>query len=143
MTARKITAENWRADYDKKLVSAKEAAKLVKSGDNIFIPAVYLGFLPHAIAARKDELRDVTVEVQAPVFDPGWLAPGMEDSFQVIARIFMAALARPGHDEGRIQFLPYTNGAWFKTHRERAEELITVAHPDFRDELSESAKDIY
>jgi 4-hydroxybutyrate CoA-transferase len=30
-----------------------------------------------------------------------------------------------------------------KTHRERAEELITVAHPDFRDELSEAAKDIY
>ncbi|MEE8398672.1 MAG: acetyl-CoA hydrolase/transferase C-terminal domain-containing protein, partial [Desulfobacterales bacterium] len=30
-----------------------------------------------------------------------------------------------------------------KTHRERAEALIEVAHPDFRDELKEAAKDIY
>jgi 4-hydroxybutyrate CoA-transferase len=29
-----------------------------------------------------------------------------------------------------------------KSHRERARELIRVAHPDFRDELSEAAKDI-
>jgi len=30
-----------------------------------------------------------------------------------------------------------------KTHRERAEELIRVAHPDFREALSEAAKEIY
>jgi acyl-CoA hydrolase len=30
-----------------------------------------------------------------------------------------------------------------KTHRERAEELIRVAHPDFREELSEAAKGIF
>jgi len=30
-----------------------------------------------------------------------------------------------------------------KTNRERAEELIRVAHPDFRDELKEAAKSIF
>jgi 4-hydroxybutyrate CoA-transferase len=30
-----------------------------------------------------------------------------------------------------------------KTHKERAEELIRIAHPDFRDELKEAAKAIY
>jgi len=30
-----------------------------------------------------------------------------------------------------------------KTHRERAEALIEIAHPDFRDELREAAKEIY
>ncbi|MBW2091834.1 MAG: 4-hydroxybutyrate CoA-transferase, partial [Deltaproteobacteria bacterium] len=30
-----------------------------------------------------------------------------------------------------------------KAHRERAEELIRVAHPDFRDELKEAAKSIW
>jgi 4-hydroxybutyrate CoA-transferase len=30
-----------------------------------------------------------------------------------------------------------------KTHRERAEELIQVAHPDFRDELTERAKELF
>ena len=30
-----------------------------------------------------------------------------------------------------------------KTQRERAEELIAVAHPDFRDELKETAKELY
>ncbi|MBW2141735.1 MAG: hypothetical protein JRG97_11810, partial [Deltaproteobacteria bacterium] len=30
-----------------------------------------------------------------------------------------------------------------KTHRERAQELIKVAHPDFRPELEIAAKDIF
>ena len=30
-----------------------------------------------------------------------------------------------------------------KSHRERAHELIAVAHPDFRDELSDAAKKLF
>ena len=30
-----------------------------------------------------------------------------------------------------------------KTHRERAEELIRIAHPNFREELTEAAKELF
>ncbi|MFH1481779.1 MAG: acetyl-CoA hydrolase/transferase C-terminal domain-containing protein [Pseudomonadota bacterium] len=41
----------------------------------------------------------------------------MEESFEVIVRTYLAA-ARTAHDEGRISFLPYTNGSYFKPHRD-------------------------
>lgn len=118
MERRRMRLENWQDEYRRKLVSPEEAAKAVRSGDNIFIPAAYTGEVVRAIAARHGELRDVKVEYQSPRYDPGWMAPGMEASFQIITRIFLADLARPLHDEGRIQFLPYTNGTWFKVYRD-------------------------
>jgi acyl-CoA hydrolase len=30
-----------------------------------------------------------------------------------------------------------------KNHRQRAEALIEIAHPDFRDELKEKAKELF
>ncbi|MBW2622647.1 MAG: hypothetical protein JRD68_07055 [Deltaproteobacteria bacterium] len=118
MEKRKLYLENWREEYKRKLVSAEEAARAVKSGDNIFFASAYYGQVAYAIAARADELRGVNVEYQAPLFDPGWLAPGMEESFRIIVRIFMGATAREIHDEGRLEFLPYTNGTWSKPYRD-------------------------
>ena len=117
MGKRQLKLDNWKEDYQRKLVSPDEAARAIKSGDNIFIPSAYSGYMPHAIVARKDELRDVKVEISSPSFDPGWLSPGMEESFEVIVRTYLAA-ARAAHDEGRISFLPYTNGSYFKSHRD-------------------------
>ncbi len=76
MGRRQLKLENWKEEYDRKLVSPEEAARAINSGDNIFIPSAYTGYMPHAIVARKDELHDVTVEVSSPMFDPGWLSPG-------------------------------------------------------------------
>jgi 4-hydroxybutyrate CoA-transferase len=137
MKARERKLENWRDTYQRKLVGYQEAAEVIKSGDNIFIPNTYSGQMPYAIAARQEELQDVTVEVQAPRYDPGWLSPGMEGSFNVIVRIYMGPVARQGHDEGTVTFLPYTNGTWFKPYRDnRAVErdidvfLVDVSPPD-------------
>ena len=117
MKQRKLNLENWEEEYKRKLVSPEGAARAVQSGDNIFIPSAYNGYMPHAIVARKDELRDVTVEVSSPLFDPGWLSPGMSEAFEVIVRTYLAS-ARPAHDDGMISFLPFTNGSFFKTHRD-------------------------
>ena len=117
MGKRRLKLDNWKEDYYQKLVSPDEAARAIKSGDNLFFPSAYSGYMPHAIVARKDELRDVKVEISSPSFDPGWLSPGMEESFEVIVRTYLAA-ARTAHDEGRISFLPYTNGSYFKPHRD-------------------------
>jgi len=136
MEQRQRNLDNWQEEYKRKLISLEEAAGMIKSGDHIFIPNGYLGEMPHAIVARRDELRDVQVEVCAPAFDPGWLSPGMEESFEVIVRIFLH-LSRQGHDEGRIHFLPYTNGTYFKPYydnRSGAREidilLMEVSPPD-------------
>ena len=105
MERRRLNLNNWREAYQRKLVSPEEAARVIKSGDNIFIPSAYSGYMPYAIVERKDELKGVTVEVSSPMFDPGWLSPGMEESFELFVRIYLAT-ARQAHDEGRISFLP-------------------------------------
>jgi 4-hydroxybutyrate CoA-transferase len=136
MEKRQVKLDNWQDEYKRKLVSLEEAAGMIQSGDHIFIPNGYLGEMPYAIVARREELRDVQVEVCAPAFDPGWLSPGMEESFEVIVRIFLH-LSRQGHDEGRIHFLPYTNGTYFQPYyddRPDAREidilLMEVSPPD-------------
>ena len=53
--------DNWHDEYQSKLVSAADAATRVKSGDSIFtagFSAMPFDFT-EALAARKDELRDV------------------------------------------------------------------------------------
>ncbi len=137
MGKRRMKLDNWQEEYERKLVSVEEAAKAVKSGDNIFFASAYYGQVAYAIAARADELRGVNVEYQAPLFDPGWLAPGMEESFRIIVRIFMGAIARQIHDEGRLEFLPYTNGTWSKPYRDDRPGkreidvfLVVVSPPD-------------
>jgi 4-hydroxybutyrate CoA-transferase len=109
--------DNWKEEYNRKLVSPEEAALAIKSGDNIFIPSAYSGSMPYAIVERMNELHNVRVEVSSPLFDPGWLSPGMEKSFEVIVRTYLAT-AREAHDEGRIAFLPYTNGNYFIPYRD-------------------------
>jgi len=133
---RRLNLDNWREAYTEKLVSADVAAQAIKSGDTVIIPNVYLGKMPESIVARREELQDVTVEICTPLSDPGWLSPGMEDSFNVIIRIFLTA-ARQAHDEGRIPFLPYTNGTWIKPYRDnRATRrdidvfIVEVSPPD-------------
>ena len=53
---------DWREEYQRKLISAEEAAELVKSGDYVVFTmgreAYAVGL---AIAARKEELRDVKI----------------------------------------------------------------------------------
>jgi len=74
----------WQDDYKKKLVSAAEAAKEVKSGDMVVIPyRTNTRVIPQAIADRKNELRDVSIMVGSPRIDPAIFA-GAKESFNVI-----------------------------------------------------------
>lgn len=136
MNQKKHTLMDWQKLYQQKLVSLEEAAQVIKSGDNVFLPNEYLGVLPYTLVARKDELRDVTVEICTAFFDPGWLQTGMEESFNIIMRCFLY-LARAGHDEGRIPFIPVTNGTWLKPYRDNRPlkrdidvALLVVTPPD-------------
>lgn len=76
--------KDWREEYDSKMVSAEEAAKLVKSGDRIgFTTGREAHAVGLAIAARLGELEGVQVYVPTPGYDFGWYDPGWEDSFSI------------------------------------------------------------
>ncbi len=98
---------NWQDEYQRKMVTAEEAVKVVKSGDFVVTPLPdQPSYLQEALAARAHELRDVTVSIAATAIDPGWLSPGMEDSFKVIVELFIGGRVRPAMDERRITYLP-------------------------------------
>ncbi len=76
---------DWREEFQRKLISAEQAASFVKSGDKVVFTsgreALAIGL---AIAARKEELKDVIVIASTPTYDFGWYDEGWQDSFQVV-----------------------------------------------------------
>ena len=76
--------KDWRSEYERKLISAEEAARFVKSGDYI---AFTLGreayAIGKAIADRMDELEDVKVFQPFPGYHFGWYGQDREKSFKV------------------------------------------------------------
>jgi len=99
---------DWQEEFQKKMVPAEEAAKVVKSGDRV---AFTTGRESHAIglalAARKEELRDVKVFVPTPGYDFGWYDPGWEDSFTIVTA-FPLGINKEMVQEGRCDL--YTGG---------------------------------
>ena len=109
--------DNWQEEFKRKLVTKEEAAQKVKRGDRLFIPNGYYGEMSKAILDRHEELREVLVDYCAPILDPGLLSAERQQSFNPLIRIYLSE-ARTGHDEGRIPFVPYTNGTWVKLYRD-------------------------
>lgn len=99
---------DWREEYRKKLISAEEAARKVKSGDTVAFTSGREAFATGlALAARKDELRDVHILVPTPTYDFGWYDEGWQDSFDIIVRI-PTATCQEAMDARRIDFDPGT-----------------------------------
>ena len=98
--------KDWKEDYKRKSVSAEEAAKVVKSGDRVALPFAHSTAVPAALGKRKDELRNVYLEINAPSLDPGWLQPGCEENFFVGAIHFLGGMGRPSHDAKVCSFIP-------------------------------------
>ncbi len=93
--------------YSKKLTTADEAVKTIKSGDNIVIQpgcAVPLG-LVRAMVRRKDELENVTIYHILIVGELPYVNPGMEKHFKHKA-FFTGANVRKAVQEGRAEFIP-------------------------------------
>jgi len=76
--------KDWREEYERKLITAEEAAQLVKPGDTVsFVLGREAYSIGLAIAARAGELRDVKVFQPFPGYDFGWYEPGWEELFQI------------------------------------------------------------
>jgi hypothetical protein len=117
MVRRGRNLDNWQEEFKRKLVTKEEASGKVKRGDRLFIPNGYYGEMSKAILDRHEELREVLVDYCASPSDPGLLSAERQQSFTPLIRIYLSE-ARTGHDEGRIPFVPYTNGTWVKLYRD-------------------------
>jgi len=98
--------KDWKEQYKRKTVSAEEAASVVKSGDRVVLPFAHPTEVPLALGKRKDELKNVYLEINAPWLDPCWLQPGCEENFFVGAINFLGPVGRPSHDAKVCSFVP-------------------------------------
>lgn len=79
---------DWKSRYADRVVSADEAAKVIKSGDHVVFtmcgPVMTPVAMAKAVAARAGELRDVSVEATLTLAGAfGVLAPEAADAFTV------------------------------------------------------------
>lgn len=106
----KITRNNnpaWLIKYNSKIVTADEAAKVIKSGDHVIVqPGCAAPMeLIRAMVRRKDELEDVNIYHILIVGDLPYVQPGMEKHFKHKA-FFMGGNTRKAINEGRAEFIP-------------------------------------
>ncbi len=93
--------------YSKKIVSAEEAVKVVKSNDKIVMHSncAFPSVLVDALVQRKDELTGVEIYHALTVGPLAYLEPGNEKSFNHRA-FFVGANSRKAVQEGRADFIP-------------------------------------
>lgn len=98
--------KQWQEEYRRKLISAEEASRLVKSGDYVtFTLGREASTVARAIASRKEELRGVKVMVPSPMYDFGWYAPGWEESFSITLGL-PTTISQQMLEERRCDMLP-------------------------------------
>ncbi len=97
---------DWREIYRQRLTTPAEAVKAVKSGDTVMVPIFPPATLPPALAARKEELRDVRIRLLAPAGDPGWMRLPDETHFSIEFELYIGDYARHVTDERRGAYLP-------------------------------------
>src|SRR5262245_18170371 len=104
---------DWRERCGKKLVSTREAMKIVQNGDTVQVNWLHATpvTLSQALLDGKDELRDVKVGVIGPLFD--WNQPGIDKAF-TLQTPYLGVTTRPPMAEGKVDFIPV---AYYR-HRE-------------------------
>ena len=127
---------DWQEDYKKKLVTAEEAVKAVKSGDRVaFTTNDQPVAISEALTARLVDLKDVEIQICNPLVDYGWFQPGWEDFFRITIVSFMGQLVRPMVNEKRADYLPGLYSIQGKAETERrpgikgTDIFITVVSP--------------
>lgn len=93
--------------YVSKVVSPKEAVKVVKSGDRVLLHAnsCYPELLVNAMCERYQSLNDVEVAHLTIFNKPKYLEPEMEGHFRHTA-LFTSGHVRKAVNEGKADFMP-------------------------------------
>jgi 4-hydroxybutyrate CoA-transferase len=129
-------ALDWQEEYKRKLISAEEAANLIKSGDSVMITGREPLAIGLALAARKEDLKDVQITLVGPGYDFGWYDPGWEESFK-ISTYFPTAVSQEMVDERRCDILvpPLLPAIthhydWYSGEKELDVFLVELSTPD-------------
>ncbi len=127
---------DWRQHYRHNLVTAEEAVSSISSGDEVTVSvSPEPTRLLDALAARRNELRNVKLHLLGSHYDPGWLQPGWDDSFPITVMFYLGDVARPGHDQRYVDFEPSLLSTDMKTFEEpgrrsrRVDYLFIVTSP--------------
>lgn len=98
---------SWVDDYKKKLTTAEEAVSVIKSGDRVYISgnAATPYVLMNALAARRDELRDVELVHVLLLGEDPLSRPEMEGHFRHNS-LFVGPADRKAINEGRADYVP-------------------------------------
>lgn len=110
---------DWRRIYETRKTTPAEAVRRIRPGHTVNIPIFPPRSVLDALWARRDELRDLRLQVNSATQDPGWLQAGSEDVFSIDFEIFIGDFARPAHDARRGFYLPNLFSRSFKAHDER------------------------
>ena len=128
---------DWQEIYRQRLTTPQDAVKVVKSGDTVMVPIFPPATLPGALAARKDELKDVMVRLLAPAADHGWLRQPDETHFKVEFELYIGDFARFVTDEKRGTYLPNLFSLGMKGYDQKREGVrlpdvifVTVSPPN-------------
>ena len=114
---------DWQDIYRQRLTTPAEAVKAVRSGDTVMVPIFPPATLPHALAARKDELRDVMIRLLAPAADHGWMRLPDETSFKVEFELYVGDFGRFMMDERRGTYLPNLFSLGMKAYDQGREDV--------------------
>lgn len=107
VTFKKTISTNLLNVYNSKVVTADEAVKNIKSGDNIVVQpgCAAPSELIRALVRRKNDLENITLYHILIVGDLPYVNPGMEKHFKHKA-FFIGANTRKSINEGRSEFIP-------------------------------------
>lgn len=129
-----MLALDWQEEYRRKLVTAADAARAVKSGDMVVCTAgrepLAIGL---ALTARKEELHGVEVFIPTPTFDFGWFDPGWGDSFSMqVGYVFPRGVAAEAVRERRSDYLIGGLRLWWELPLSRPVDVLLteVTPPD-------------
>ncbi|MBI2723432.1 MAG: hypothetical protein HYX50_00075 [Chloroflexi bacterium] len=114
---------HWQELYAQRTTTAAEAVKAVRSGDTVMVPIFPPPTLCLNLAARKQELRDVTVRLLAPGGDPGWLRMPDESTFKIEFELYIGDFARFVTDERRGAYLPNLFSLGMKAYDQKREDV--------------------
>ena len=84
------SGSNWQEEYQRKLVTSEEAVKVVKSGDRVVISFLGVPLLGEALAARKNQLKNITIHSFTPAEQRAgmFFQEGMDDVFYNSVEIY-------------------------------------------------------
>ncbi|MEW5874976.1 MAG: hypothetical protein AB1752_07355, partial [Candidatus Zixiibacteriota bacterium] len=104
---RNARTPTWLEEYRRKLTTAAEALRVVRSGQRVYVHpgCAEPETLVEALVARRDELENVEIAHILTLGSAPYVAPGMEKHFRHRS-LFTGGNVRKALNEGRADYVP-------------------------------------